>query len=413
MKRRSLWWVGTGVLGCAVVAAGVVGIGRLTAAKESSAAVDSRLVSANTGFGFKLFGELVKEEPKSNVFISPASVALALSMTYNGAAGGTRQAMAKALELRGMSLGDVNKANAALLANLQAPGPGVKLAIADSLWARKGIRFKPDFMQRNKDYYRAQVTSLDFTDPRAPSTINAWVSRKTQGKIKEIVQRINPAEILFLINAVYFKGTWARKFDKANTKEGTFTLPGGRKKRVMMMSRTGKCKYYAGQNFEAISLPYGQGRVSMYIFLPNKNSSLSVLYKELNAKNWETWVSGFQDISVHVVMPRFKLEYETELKRALTALGMGIAFDGPRADFSAMCPIPPMLPVYVSKVRHKTFVEVNEEGTEAAAVTSVGMAGTGMPTPPLDFIVDRPFFCAIRDNKTGTILFMGSIVEPK
>jgi len=376
---------------------------------------DERLVAANTRFGLKLFAELLKEEPGKNVFVSPSSVAFALSMTYNGATGETQEAMAKALELQGLTLDEVNRANAALKGILQNPDPQVELSIANSLWARKGIEFKPTFIEANKRSYGARVTTLDFAAPGAADTINGWVSKETKGKIKEIVpEQIDAAAIMFLINAVYFKGRWTDPFEKASTMDRPFTLLDGSEKAVPMMSQSGEYPYLETEGFQAISLPYGQERVSMYVFLPSKGSSLKKLCQGLTAETWDEWMSKFVTKEGSIKLPRFRTECDFSLNDSLKALGMEVAFDHDRADFGAMCPTPPN--VYIDEVKHKTFVEVNEEGTEAAAVTSVEMGVTAAPPSeerPFEMVVDRPFLCAIRDNETGTVLFMGAIVEPE
>jgi len=374
--------------------------------------VDSRLVSANTTFGFKLFAEAAKQDAGKNIFISPSSVGLALAMTYNGAVGETKQGMERALEIHGMSHLELNRAYAQLKAALEGADPKVQLNIANSLWGRKGISFNPDFIQRNKQFYGADVTALDFNDPSAPATINSWVAEKTKGKIDKIVDRIDAQAILFLINAIYFKGTWAAEFDKAKTREDQFTTGGGNQKRHPMMHQSGKYRYYENKDFQAVNLPYGGGRVSMYIFLPAQRAGLDALQRSLTAANWDTWMKEFAETQGEIALPRFKVEYEIELNDALKALGIGIAFDPNRADFSGI--VQGSVKAFISGVKHKTFAEVNEEGTEAAAVTSVEMRATSAMRPEKTFrmIVDHPFFCAIRDNKTGTLLFMGSITDP-
>lgn len=371
---------------------------------------DTKLVAANTRFGFKLFSELARQDAGRNIFISPQSVAVALAMAYNGASGETRQAMAKTLELQGMSLQEINQGNAALQSTLASLDPKIHLAIANSLWARAGLPFKPDFMARNKEFYGAAVESLDFNNPSAPARINAWAAKNTQGKIKKIVDKIDPQTIMFLINAVYFKGNWAKEFDKKKTTEGLFILPDGSTKKLPMMSQSGEYRYFANGKFQAVSLPYGSGKVSMYIFLPNQDSSLAEFYSSLNAQNWEAWMSQFSEVQGNVVLPRFKLEYERNLNDILKALGMGVAFDPNRADFRNIIDVQEN--AFINNVKHKTFVEVNEEGTEAAAVTSVEV-GLTCVREEFNIVIDRPFFFAIRDNQTGTILFMGSVVDPQ
>ncbi|MBD1935538.1 MULTISPECIES: serpin family protein [Cyanophyceae] len=367
----------------------------------------NKIVAANTRFAFKLFGKLTKQEPDKNIFVSPASVGIALAMTYNGAVGQTQAAMAIALELQEMSLLQVNKANAQLLKTLENLDDQVELAIANSLWAQQEFPFKRDFLERTQDFYKAKVTNLDFSAADSLATINNWVSENTNGKIETILKKLNPQTILILINAIYFKGIWTNPFDKKNTHNRVFTLLYGTPKQHPMMSLDETDhRYYRGDNFQAVSLPYGTGRVSMYIFLPDQDSSLEAFHTNLNAENWDKWMNQFDKMKGKVILPRFQLEYEVQLKDALIALGMGAAFE--EGNFDQMC----AEPVCVGKVIHKTFLEVNEEGTEAAAVTAVEMQ-RGLSAPAFTMIVDRPFFCCIRDNQTGTVLFMGSIVEPK
>ncbi len=373
-------------------------------------AVDSQFVDANTKFGFKLFKEILKQDSNKNVFVSPSSVAIALSMTYNGASGETQQAMANALELQGLSLQNVNQANETLKASLENADPAVQLSIANSLWAKQGISFKPEFLQRNQEFYRAKVTELDFTKPDAPNVINNWVKENTRGKIEQIVQQLKPSDVLFLINAIYFKGNWTNKFDKNQTTERPFYLSNGTQKQHPMMSQSGKYRYYENENFQAVNLPYGKGRLSLYVFLPKKNTNLDAFQQQLSLENWQQWMSQLGMRQGSIQLPRFKFDYDIQLNAALKALGMESAFSQ-GANFSNMT----SAQVAINEVKHKTFVEVNEEGTEAAAATSVGVAFTSaqMPQEPFQMIVDRPFFCAIRDNQTGTVLFMGSIREPK
>jgi len=378
--RQAVNYVGAEKLAAAVMAGEGFGVEGSRLAQSllgsshagESGAVDPRLVSANTRFGFKLYTELLKQQDAGqNIFISPSSITMALAMTYNGADGRTREAMAKVLELKGLTLEEVNQANAQLRAVLETSDPKVQLTIANSLWGRQGIAFKPEFLKRNTEFYGAEVKALDFGDPRAPDVINAWVSRKTQSKIKKVVDKIKRDVILFLINAIYFKGRWAVEFDKTKTKNGTFTLLDGRQKQHPMMTQSGEYRYYQGKGFQAVSLPYGDERVSMYIFLPDRELSLEAFHKSLSAENWDAWMSRFRTQEGTITLPRFKLEYEKNLNDSLKALGLEVAFDQFGADFSGMCQIPPN--VYISKVKHKTFIEVNEEGTEAAAVTSVEM----------------------------------------
>ncbi|MEM9922967.1 MAG: serpin family protein [Cyanobacteria bacterium P01_D01_bin.50] len=372
--------------------------------------LDTFFVSANIKFGFNLFSQLLIGDRNRNLFVSPSSIALALAMTYNGASGSTQEEMAKALELQGINLQQINSSYAELKASFKNPDPKVKLNIANSLWVDKSVSFKSDFIQNNQEFYQARVTSLNFADSHALHIINNWVKENTQGKIDKIIDNIDPNKVLYLLNAIYFKGNWTREFEKDQTAPFDFHLSSGEIKQHPMMSQSGEYQYYETEKFQAVSLPYGEhGRISFYIFLPKQNSNLNSFYEKLNAVNWEKWMSQFTEREGFVRLPRFRMEYETRLNDALSALGMKEAFSD-NANFSAMG-----TDLKISEVKHKTFVEVNEEGTEAAAVTSIGIRAMSAIIPaqePFRMIVNRPFFCAIRDNQTHSILFMGSIVEP-
>lgn len=374
--------------------------------KQMTSSAVNEIVTANTRFGFKLFSELLRQDSSSNVFISPTSIAIALAMLYNGASGETQQAIANTLELQGISLQEINDGNAALLAALTNPDANVQTAIANSLWARQEYPFRKDFLQ-NQSFYKAQVTNLDFSSADATNTINAWVNQNTNGRIEQIVDKINPQDVLFLINAIYFKGRWTDEFDPNQTTNEPFFTSGAPKQHPMM-AQTGRYRYYENEQFQAVSLPYGKGRLSLYIFLPSQNSNLTSFYQQLNSTNWEKWLPQFRQREGSIRLPRFQMEYDLTLNDTLKALGMEVAF-GDSANFSAMGD-----DLVLNEVKHKTFVEVNEEGTEAAAVTSGRVMAVSAPIEgPFEMIVNRPFFCAIRDNQTGTVLFMGSIVKPQ
>lgn len=373
---------------------------------------DTKTVESSNKFGFKLFSEVLKNDRgEKNIFISPSSVAIALAMTYNGASGSTQQAMAKTLELQGMNLPEINSSYAAALKQLLDNSDAkVQLKIANSLWANQDVSFAPDFLKRTQEFYQAKVSNLNFKDAAASNIINNWVKENTNGKITKIVEKIEPDQVLFLINAIYFKGNWSNEFDKKQTAPHPFYITSGRRKQHPMMSQEGDYKYYESEQFQAVSLPYGKdGKISFYIFLPKQNSNLKAFYHNLNVENWEKWMTQFNKQKGFIRLPRFKTDYDITLNDALKSLGMEEAFSN-KANFSGMGKN-----FAISQVKHKTFVEVNEEGTEAAAATSVGIVATSMRDEPEPFrmIVDRPFFCAIRNNQTGSVLFMGSIIEPQ
>lgn len=399
--------------GCAPASAPAVAVAaQLPQASFESVPAQAKgdLVAANSRFAFDLLSALCREEAGENVFISPLSVSLALAMTYNGALGETQEAMASALALQGLSIEEVNRANAELLTALAEVDPEVQLHIANSLWARAGVPFRPEFIEADKGYYGAEVASIDFA--RGPGPINGWVKEQTRGRIESILDRLDPQAILVLVNAVYFQGPWKEPFNPQRTQPGPFHLPDGRTVTLPMMAQGGHYRYYEEEGLQAIRLPYGEGRVGLYIFLPGESSSLDEFMQGLSAEKWERWLAGFSGQQGSIALPRFGLEYEARLNDALTALGMGIAFDQDRADFHGLSPIAE--PIWIGEVKHKTFLQVDEEGTEAAGATAVEVrAGSAAPETPFTMVVDRPFFCAIQDDQTGSILFLGSIVEPQ
>jgi len=374
--------------------------------------LDRRLVRANKVLGFSILHELRAGQEDDNIFISPASIITALAMTYNGAEAETREAMEKTLGFEGMSKEEVNEAFADLLTILQNPDPKVEMAAANSLWAREGIDFKEDFLQDNKDFFDAELSSLDFDDPAAAEKINKWVKDKTGGTIEDMVEPpIDPLTVLFLINAIYFNGEWSDPFDPDLTREIPFHLPGGSRTDHPVMFKEGEYNYLETELFQAVRLPYGENkRLGMYVFLPSEEAGLEGFMEELNPGTWTDWTASFSNREGELGLPRFTFEYEASLNDPLKTLGMEIAFDDKAADFSGMRDIPPRL--YISDVKHKSFIEVNEEGTEAAAATSVEIRVESARPDHFTMIADRPFFFAITDEQTGAILFMGILQEP-
>ncbi|MBS0015058.1 MAG: serpin family protein [Arthrospira sp. SH-MAG29] len=375
-------------------------------------AMNDQVVAAYTGFAFRLFSHVYQHQNQENIFISPASITNALAMTYNGAAGTTKEAIAQTLQVQDISLAELNQANLALNQSISALDEDVQINIANSLWLHQSAFFLPDFLDRINQFYQAKLTAVDFSSPDTPSQINDWVKQETNGKIPQIVETIPNQTILYLINAIYFKGMWSEPFAEELTESQPFTLIDGSKKLHPLMFQFGNYLYLENSDFQGISLPYGDdGRFSLYVFLPRENVSLDRFYTQLNATQWEEWIKQMRSRPGSIQLPRFKLEYEVGLNDSLKSMGMDIAFDPNQADFSNLTSDNN---VRISEVKHKTFVEVNEEGTEAAAVTSVTVVTESTPSIPEPFsmVVNRPFFLAIRDNQTRTILFMGSIVNP-
>lgn len=381
-------------------------------ADEVLEAFDPVLAGTVNEFGLALFKKLLEEQ--ENIFISPTSIATALSMTYNGAGGETKEEMAEVLAITGIDLERLNENNLALLYFLQTADPAVKLDIANSLWMREGMDFDQDFLARNEKYYDAVVTALDFDSPEAVEIINKWVYESTGGLIEDIIEPpIDPMTVLFLINAIYFQGDWSEPFNEAWTKEESFYLPNGEKTVVPFMHRSGKLDYYEEESFQAVRLPYGEkDRLAMYAFLPAEDKDLLKFIQEINNGTWNEWRQGFRQEEGDLFLPRFSMEYEKSLNDVLIDLGMGAAFDQNRADFFDMVPWEGGPRLYISEVKHKSFIEVNEKGTEAAAATSVEMRVESAPAFRFTMKADRPFFFLIYDELTQVIIFMGAVANP-
>ncbi len=375
-------------------------------------AAEKNLIESDNRFGIKLFQKIVEAEGDNNVFISPLSVAMSLGMAYNGAGGGTREAMGQILELSGLSIEQVNESYQYLIETLTGLDPTVRFEIANSIWYDQTFpEPQAGFLAACQDYFSALVTGLDFGASDAAATINTWVEDQTNGRIDQIVDDpINPLYVMFLINAIYFKGDWTYRFDEDLTEDDIFFLPDGSEKICRMMAQRGRYWHYTGDGFWALDLPYGDADFRMTIVLPDEGVDLDSLIAGIDPVNWDQslmddWLTNLHRDSLDIFIPRFALEYELTLKEVLTALGMGVAFT-PAADFTNMYTAGG---VWIDEVKHKTFVEVNEEGTEAAAVTSTAVA-TGIGEDV--FHVNRPFAFVIRENYSGTILFIGKIVDP-
>jgi serpin B len=377
---------------------------QLTAAEES-------LVEADNRFAFKLFREVNARE--GNIFISPLSVGMALGMTYNGAAGTTRDAMQQTLELEGMTPQDVNEAYRSLIDLLRSLDPRVEFLIANSIWHDLGWTPLQEFVDLNRRYFDAQVAGLDFLDPGSSDVINAWVSDNTKGKIEEIVPKPIPRDVvMYLINAIYFKGDWTYQFEKDRTRDAQFRLADGSETTVRMMTHDGRVPLRVAFDFQAgvtvADLPYGGQRYSMTILMPSDPSAIEALVDELGQPQWSTWVAELDSTEMLVSLPKFTVGYELQLNDVLMALGMGPAFGvAVPCDFTNMFAARAGS-ICIGEVRHKTFVDVNEEGTEAAAVTSVSMVRSAPPS----VYVDRPFVFVIRERHSGAILFMGKMLDP-
>lgn len=368
--------------------------------------LEKSLVESDNRFALKLFREVAREKKNENVFISPLSVAMALGMTLNGANAGTREAMESALELSGLTIEEINESYQSLLALLVQLDPKVQMQIANAIWYRQEMTLEPDFVALNQKYFDAVVRGLNFNDAHAKDIINAWVKEKTRGRIPTIVDQINRDHMMFLINAIYFKGAWTYKFNPNQTRDDWFTTASGAKTACKMMNLKNDWHYFTNDQFQAIDLPYGDAGFSMTVLLPQPGIAVDSVVAAFTSENWAAWQNQLAKQTVELALPKFSLSFEMSLKETLQALGMAVAFT-PAADFTKMSRAGNLA---ISDVKHKTFVEVNEEGTEAAAVTSVGIIVTSLPQT-ITMRVDRPFVYVLREHNSQTILFMGRMLE--
>jgi len=369
---------------------------------------EKQIVSSADNFAFKLFKKIADEESDKNVFVSPLSISMALGMTLNGAEGSTFEAMRNTLLLSGITQQEINESYQSLIQHLTKMDSKVIMQIANSIWYRNTFPVKESFIEINKKYFDATIKPTNFGDPSTVNIINNWVKEATNGKIDKIVERIDPATIMFLINAIYFKGTWQYQFDKNKTKDDFFTKQSGEKIPCKMMNIETDFYISSNDTFTMLDLPYGKGNFSMTILLPARDKTLKDVVTVLNDALWNNSIKTMSKVKKELFMPKFKLEYKIKLNETLKALGMEIAFDPYNANFKKI--YEGFGNAYISDVDHKTFVEVNEEGTEAAAVTSVTIGVTSI----LDNVIrlDRPFIFVIREKNSNCILFIGKLEDP-
>jgi serine protease inhibitor len=363
------------------------------------------LARANGDFCWKLMQQLHSSQPDENVFISPTSIATALAMTANGAEGNTRDEIYDVFEWNAFSPQQLNEAFQSMLYDLENLDPDTRLDLANSIWYREDFPFKQAFLQVNDQYYEAEIRPEDFADPGLVNRINDWASDNTQGKIKEVIDQVKPEHIMFLMNAIYFKGSWQEEFDKSLTQKATFTREDGREVEVDMMELEKEWQTAYTDLGTLVDLPYGNGAYSMSVLLPKAGVSLDSVLLQLNQLKWEDWTDDLSGRELTLYLPKLELEYSKQLKEELIALGMPEAFSS-QADFSAMTDADP---VYLDFVKHDSYVKVDEKGTEAAAVTTVGIIRTNLP-PTIR--VNRPYLFVIRERSTNNLLFAGKVMDP-
>jgi serpin B len=363
-------------------------------------------------FALELF---THEQGNENAVVSPFSAYSALSMAANGAHGKTRQDMGSTLGFKAGEIDTVNQHNLQLMNILQGQPDTVKLEIANAIFADQQYPFKDSFKSKCHEYYRAEAQSLDFNSAQAVDTINAWCKEKTHGKIDKIIAKLSADEKMVLLNTVYFKGKWATPFKKEATSAEQFLagLKSPTSRTVDMMHTTQNLPYLKEADFQVIAMPYRGFKQSLYVFLPDPNSSVKTMLTSFSEANWKAWMGSFHDKNIELSLPKVRVTYSTELSTTLKQMGMASAFTA-NADFSEM--IQPPKSAFISKVLQKTFLDIDEAGTEAAAATAVVMSARAMmarPEPKIIFKVDRPFVIALVDNDSDEILFLGAISNPQ
>jgi serine protease inhibitor len=372
-------------------------------------AVERSLIGSANSFSFALWRIVDGATGDSNVFVAPLSASFSLGMTLNGAANQTYDEMRSALQFGGADQGEINQGYKSLIGLLTSLDPTVKMNVANSIWYRSGFPIYQSFLDAGKTYFDADVRPLDFGDaPGSLATINGWVSDKTAGKIPTILDQIRTEDVMFLINAIYFKGSWRERFDPAETRDGQFFPASGPTQTAKLMRRVGSISYAETDRYQAVDLPYGNSAFSMTVVLPKGDADIRSLSAALATASWDSLTARLLPAEVNLTLPRVRLAWSRTLNDDLKSLGMRVPFMAHQADFTRMSSAGDRLAI--SFVKQKTFVDIDEEGTEAAAVTVTTISVT---SAPLTYVmrVDRPFIFVLRERLTGTILFMGKIVR--
>lgn len=368
---------------------------------------EQEVVESSNEFGLTLFRKtLEREDAQKNVFVSPLSVSFALGMTTNGGKGETWDEMSTTLGFDGMTAEQINESYEHITDLLTGLDPTVIFNIANSIWYRQNKQIVPEFLRVSQTYFDATVRAMDWSDPGAADTVNHWVDVNTNGKIKEIIEPpISPDVAMLLINAVYFKGSWTWQFNPDSTTEETFYYADGTQGVCRMMHREDTIQYAYTGLLVAVDIPYGGGNFSVTLLMPSHDNTIEDIIAELNQESWSAWIGALHSEHQLLGLPKFKFAYEKRLDSILLDMGMQAPFDPARADFSNMFVDGVG---WISEVKHKAFVQVDESGTEAAAVTMVVVTDSYRPPP----VFNRPFLFVIRERESGTILFMGKVADP-
>ncbi|MBU8935012.1 MAG: serpin family protein [candidate division Zixibacteria bacterium] len=373
-------------------------------------AAEQQVVQSGENFGLDFFSQVAAENPDTNVVVSPVSVAMALAMAYNGADGTTREAIQSTIALDGLSPLEVNEAFQGLISLLTGLDNDVTMTIANSIWLREGFQVRQPFIETNQQYLNADVTSLDFSNPSSAGIMNQWVSDNTNGLIEQIIDPpIDPLTLLFLINALYFKGDWTRPFNPELTTGQPFYGPTGSVTSCQLMMINEELPYYESDLVQVVDLSYGRELFSMMVILPRPGVHVDSALYEMTSNSWDHWQGAVGQREGMLYLPKFELEVGFLLNNALSVLGMVEAFDPSQADFSN---ISEQIELYITQVIHKVYIRVDEEGTEAAAVTAIGIGTTSEPPDNFVMRIDRPFLFAIYERHSGTLLFVGRVTHP-
>jgi len=369
----------------------------------------AEIIEADHAFGFELFREVCQESEEENIMISPMSVSYALGMTYNGAAGTTLDAFNEVLHFGALTNQEVNESYKDLMHQLLNLSKEVEFALANSIWYKKDYPVLEEFINTNEEYFLAAVEEADFSDPLTLDLINGWIEEQTNDKIKDMLDYIPARAVMYLINAIYFNADWRYEFPKENTYLGDFKLENESKTSVDYMVVEGDFQYTSNSDFTAVELPYSDSSFSMLVMLPNPGSTISSIAEAMDVSTWDSWFENSQRQGVRVVFPKFKYEFKSLLNDPLMSLGLGVAFSD-NADFSRIVSAGG---IHISRVIHQTFIDVQEEGTEAAAATIVEIKENSSPGGgSITFHADHPFIYLIKENSTGAIVFMGKVGQP-
>lgn len=377
----------------------------LTKAEEATA-------SGSNQIGFKLLTSIenqqIESEERENVIVSPLSYSMAMAMLWNGAANETKEVIKNGLGFGDFTDEEVNSYFGKILEILPTTDPKTKVSLANSIWYQNGYTLEENFIDVNNRYFNAEISPIDFSDNKSINIINNWCSDKTNGKIDKMVEQFDPDLVAMLINALYFKGEWSSLFEKSDTKEAIFYSSQG-EKRADMMYQQGYFSTYKNELFQAINLPYGNNAFSMTVILPAKDSDIISVLNNINDNDgfWSDIIAGSSPTTIDLYLPNFKFEYEIDLNDFVKECGMGMIYS-PLADFSNMM----KQQLSVSNVKQKAIIEVDEKGTEAAAVTTVEIVYTSLPTVS-QFRADRPFIFIISENSSSSILFIGKVEDPR